>query len=162
MQKNFVVAFAIGIGLIAVIIGGVLIMQRGARVGLAGTFLKVRTAPLDENSSVAVIDFRFRNPGDVRFVVRTVTVVLDDADGKQYEGATVSETDAKRLFEGIPLLGQKYNDTLVTRDAVAAHAAEDRMVAARFEAPESRLAARKRFIIRIEDVDGPVTEISEK
>jgi hypothetical protein len=162
MQKNFVVAFAIGIGLIAVIIGGVLIMQRGARVGLAGTFLKVRTAPLDENSSVAVIDFRFRNPGDVRFVVRTVTVVLDDADGKQYEGATVSETDAKRLFEAIPLLGQKYNDTLVTRDVVAAHAAEDRMVAARFEAPESRLAARKRFIIRIEDVDGPVTEISEK
>jgi hypothetical protein len=162
MQKNFVVAFAIGIGLIAVIIGGVLIMQRGARVGLAGTFLKVRTAPLDENSSVAVIDFRFRNPGDVRFVVRTVTVVLDDADGKQYEGATVSETDAKRLFEAIPLLGQKYNDTLVTRDIVAAHAAEDRMVAARFEAPESRLAARKRFIIRIEDVDGPVTEISEK
>jgi hypothetical protein len=162
MQKNFVVAFAVGIGLIAVIIGGVLIMQRGARVGLAGTFLKVRTAPLDENSSVAVIDFRFRNPGDVRFVVRTVTVVLDDADGKQYEGATVSETDAKRLFEAIPLLGQKYNDTLVTRDVVAAHAAEDRMVAARFEAPESRLAARKRFIIRIEDVDGPVTEISEK
>jgi hypothetical protein len=162
MQKSFVVAFAIGIGLIAVIIGGVLIMQRGARVGLAGTFLKVRTAPLDENSSVAVIDFRFRNPGDVKFVVRTVTVVLDDADGKQYEGATVSETDAKRLFEAIPLLGQKYNDTLVTRDVVAAHAAEDRMVAARFEAPEARLAARKRFIIRIEDVDGPVTEISEK
>ena len=80
MQKNFVVAFAIGIGLIAVIVGGVLFMQRGARVGLAGSILKVRTAPLDENSSVAVIDFRFRNPGDVRFVVRTVTVVLEDAE----------------------------------------------------------------------------------
>lgn len=162
MQKNFLTAFAIGIGVIAVIVAGVLFMQRGARVGLTGQFLKVRTAPLDDNSSVAVIDFRFRNPGDVQFVVRTVTVLLEDPDGKQYEGRTVSETDAKRLFEGIPLLGQKFNETLVTRDKVAAHAAEDRMVAARFEAPESRLEGRKRLIVRIEDVDGPISEISEK
>ncbi len=162
MQKNFAVAFAIGLGLIAVIVGGVLYMQRGARVGLTGSFLKVRTAPLDDNSSVAVVDFRFRNPGDVNFVVRAVTVVLEDAAGNQVEGRTVSEIDAKRLFEGIPLLGQKYNDTLVTRDKVTAGAALDRMVAARFEAPEAKLEQRKRLLLRIEDVDGPITEISEK
>src|SRR5581483_12267553 len=151
-----------GVGLIAIVVAGVLYMQRGARVGLAGSFLKVRTAPLDDNSSVAVVDFRFRNPGDVRFVVRNVTVVLEDAAGNRYEGRTVSESDAKRLFEAIPLLGQKFNDTLVVRDVVAAHAAEDRMVAARFEAPEAKLEQRKRLLLRIEDVDGPITEISEK
>jgi hypothetical protein len=162
MQKNFAAAFAIGLGLIAVIVGGVLYMQRGARVGLAGSFLKVRTAPLDDNSSVAVIDFRFRNPGDVNFVVRSVTVVLEDANGNQVEGRTVSESDAKRLFEGIPLLGQKFNDTLVMRDKITARTAEDRMVAARFEVPEAKLEQRKRLLVRIEDVDGPITEISEK
>ena len=114
-------------------------MQRGARVGLTGSFLKVRTAPLDENSSIAVIDFRFGNPANVNFVVRSVTVVLEEKDGKQYEGRTISEMDAKRLFEGIPLLGQKFNDTLVMNDKIPAHSSEDRMIAARFEAPEARL-----------------------
>jgi hypothetical protein len=162
MQKNFAAAFAIGIGVIAAIVGGVLYMQRGARVGLTGNFLKVRTAALDDNSSVAVVDFRFRNPGDVRFVVRDVKLVLEDATGALVEGRTVSEPDAKALFAGMPILGQKFNDTLVTRDTIAAHAAEDRMVAARFEVPESKLESRKRLLLRIEDVDGPVSEISEK
>jgi hypothetical protein len=161
MQKNFLAAFAIGIGVIAVIVTGVLYMQRGARVGLTGSFLKVRIAPLDENSSIAVIDFRVNNPSNVRFVVRTATLVLDDPDGR-YDGTTVAETDARRLFEYLPLLGQKFNDTLVMNDTIPAHGAADKMIAARFDAPESRLEKRRRFILRIEDVDGPITEIAEK
>jgi len=162
MSKSFGAAFAIGIAVIAIAVGGVLYMQRGARVGLAGNILKVRTAPLDENSSVAVIDFRYRNPSYVRFVVREVTLVLEDATGNRTEGRVVSELDAQRMFEGLPILGQKFNRTLMTRDAIGANAAEDRMVAARFEFPEAKLESRKRFILRIEDVDGPITEISEK
>lgn len=162
MQKNFLAAFAIGIGLIAVIVAGVLYMQRGARVGLSGSFLKARTAPLDENSCAAVVDFRFTNPSNVRFVVRTVTLVLEEANGQRYDGRTIAETDARRLFEAVPLLGQKFNETLVMNDTVPPHASADKMIAARFDAPESRIEARKRFILRIEDVDGPITEISEK
>ncbi len=48
------------------------------------------------------------------------------------------------------------------RDKLPPHTSWDRMVAARFEVPESKLQARKRFLVRIEEVDGPVTEISEK
>jgi hypothetical protein len=162
MSKSFLTALVIGIAVIAVAITGVLYMQRGARVGLLGSILKVRTAPLDENSSVAVIDFRYRNPANDPFIVRTVTVILEDADGNQYNGSTVSESDAKRLFEGLPLLGQKYNDTLVMQDKIPSGASADRMVAARFEAPEARLEKRKRFVLRIEDVDGPVTEFTER
>jgi hypothetical protein len=161
-NKNFLAAFTIGIGLIAVIVAGVLYMQRGARVGLVGNFLKVRTAPLDENSSVVVVDFRITNPSDVRFVVRNVTLILDDPDGNKYDGQTVAEMDAKRLFEAIPLLGEKFNETLLMNDTVAAHATADKMVAVRFDAPEARIDKRRRFILRIEDVDGPVTEINEK
>jgi hypothetical protein len=161
MSNRFLAAFAIGIGLVAIVVAGILYMQRGARVGLTGKVLKVRTAPLDDGSSVAVIDFRFANPSNVQFVVRTVTVAVEDNSG-EITGQTVSETDAKRLFEGLPLLGQKFNDTLVMGNKVPAGTSEDRMVAARFEAPESKLEGRKRFVIRIEDVDGPVTELSEK
>lgn len=162
MNKNFLAAFAIGIGLIAIVVTGVLYKQRGARVALTGSFLKVRMSPLDENSSVAVVDFRINNPGDVRFVVRSVKLVLDDPDGNRYDGATVAEMDAKRLFEAIPLLGQKFNETLLANDSIAANASADKMIAARFDAPEGRLEKRRRFILRIEDVDGPVTEIAEK
>jgi len=162
MSKNFLTAFVIGIGVIAIAVTATLYLNRGARIGLTGQILKVRTAPLDENSSVAVLDFRIHNPASKAFVVRTVTVAMDDPDGKQYDGATVSETDAKRLFEFIPLLGQKFNETLVMRDKIAPDATEDRMVAVRFEAPEARIDARKRFVLKIEDVDGPVTEIPEK
>jgi len=162
MSKNFLTAFLVGVGLVAIGVTVLLYSNRGARVGLTGGILKVRTAPLDENSSVAVLDFRAQNPGNAPFVVRTVTVLMEDPDGKQYEGATISESDARRLFEGLPLLGQKYNETLIMGNKIPHGATEDRMVAARFDAPETRLDARKRLILRIEDVDGPVTEFSEK
>jgi hypothetical protein len=162
MKNQFVLACAIGMACVGLVVTGVLFMQRGARVGLTGNVLKVRTAPLEDGSSVVVLDFRFSNPGNVLFVVRSVTVVLEEKDGNQYVGQTVAEMDAKRLFEGIPLLGQKFTDTLVGRDRVPGHTFQDRMVAARFNAPESRLESRKRFLMRIEEVDGLVTEIPEK
>lgn len=162
MRNRFAATFAIGIAAIAVIVGIILYVQRGAHVGLSGQVLKVRTAPLDDRSSVAVVDFRFANPSYVNFVVRTVTVVLEEPNGNRVEGSTVSEMDAQRLFEGLPLLGQKFNRTLVMQDKIPAHSTDDRMVAARFEVPDSTLESRKRLLLRIEDVDGPVTEISEK
>ena len=162
MNNRFLVTFGIGLALIAVAVAGVFYVQRGAHVELTGKVLKVRTLPLDENSSIAVIDFRFANPADIPFVVRTVTVLMEDGAGTQYNGQTVSEMDAKRLFEGLPLLGTKYTDTLVMRDRIAPRSTQDRMVAARFEAPAARLESRKRFLVRIEDVDGPISELSEK
>lgn len=162
MKNRFAATFAIGIGIIAIVVVGILYMQRGARIGLAGSILKVRTAPLDENSTIAVIDFRFANPGNVPFWVRSVSLVMEDKDSSQYEGKVISEVDAKRLFEALPLLGEKFNDTLVLRDKIPGHTSQDRMVAARFEAPEARINSRKRFLVRIEEVDGPISELSEK
>lgn len=162
MSKNFAIAFGIGIVCIAIAVAGILYIQRGAHIDLPGKILKVRTAPLDESSAVVVIDFRIANPSDYPFIVRTVTVTLEDNSGNQYEGQTVSEMDARQLFGAIPLLGQKYNDTLVMRDKILPHDSQDRMVAARFEAPESKLQARKRFVMRIEEVDGKVFDFSEK
>ena len=162
MTRTFTITFAVGIAVMAIVVSGILYMQRGARIGITGEILKVRTAALDENSSVVVIDFRFANPSNVLFEVRTVAVLMEESDGKQYPGQVASELDAKRLFDALPLLGQKFNDTLKIRDHVAARSTADRMVAVRFEAPESRIQARKRFLMRIEEVDGASSEISEK
>lgn len=162
MSKTSLTAFLVGVAAVAVLLAAILYSNRGERIGLTGGIIKVRTAPLDENSSVAVLDFRVHNPGDEAFVVGNVTVVMEDKDGKQYEGATVSAADTARLFEGLPLLGQRFNGPLATKDKIPHNATEDRMVAARFDAPVARIDARKRFLLRIEDVNGPVTELPER
>jgi hypothetical protein len=161
MRKNFLIAFGIGVVCIAIAAWWVVHMQRGAYIDLPGKVLKVRTAPLDEASAVAVVDFRVANPADYPFVVRTVTVAMEDNSGAESVGQTVSETDARQVFQAIPLLGQKFNDTLLMRDSLPPHNSWDRMVAARFEVPVSKLEARKRLIVRIEEVDGKVFDLSE-
>jgi hypothetical protein len=162
MQKTFLAAFGIGLAIIALAVGGIFVMQRGDRIELPGKILKVRTAELDADSSIAVIDFRITNPSDVQFEVRTVTVEMEDNQGKSYLGQSVSEMDAKRLFEGLPVLGAKYNTTLLMRERLGSHGSADRMIAARFQAPLAMIDGRKRFIVRIEEVDGKSFEYSER
>ena len=162
MSRTLLVTFAIGIVIIAIAVAGVVYMQRGAHIELPGTILKVRTAPLDDQSAAAVIDFRVTNPSDYPFQVRSVTVVPESQSGAQTEGATASEMDAQRLMAGVPLLGEKYNPSLMVRERVPPRTTLDRMIAARFEVPDSQLQARKRFLVKIEEVDGLVQVLSEK
>ena len=155
------VALAVGLVVVAAGVGGVLFMQRGAHIDLKGAILKVRTQAMDENSAVAVIDFRFVNPSNYPFVVREVKVSLVDKDGKTLDGQPVSELDARRLFQYYPQLGQKFNDSLVMRDKIMARQSMDRMTCARFEVPESVIETRRKLILRIVDVDGPEAELVE-
>lgn len=151
-----------GVLIVGVFVAAVVYLQWGAHVELKGSILKVRTAAADENSSIAVLDFRFVNPSDYPFIVRRVDVYLEDVSGRVHEGSVASEADAKRLFEALPLLGQKYNESLLIRTRVSPRQSMDRMIAARFEVPEAQLASRKRLWVRVEDVDGAVSEIAEE
>ena len=161
-MKKTLLTFGIAAIVVLAVIASVFYIQRGAHLELQGEILKVRTAPIDDKSSVAVVDFRFTNVADYEFDVRKVTVMLVDSSGAQTEGSTISEIDAERLFQGIPLLGQKYNPSLITRNKIPPHASQDRMIAARFEVPEDRLDHRQQLVVRIEEVDGAVSELREK
>ena len=136
-------------------------LQRGAHMELKGSVLKVRTLATDENGSVAVIDFRCANQADYPWVVRSVEVVLTDAQGYAVQGTTIADADATRLFEYFPLLGQKFNDSLVARTRIGPRESIDRMVAAKFDIPEAQLQSRRGLSIRVEEVDGAVSEIVE-
>ena len=160
--RGFQIAFGVGLVVVLIAVGIILFVQRGAHIELKGSVLKVRTLALDDASSVAVADFRFANPADFPFVVRSVDVSVTGADGKNYTSMPVSEVDAKRLFQYYPVLGQKFNDTLLARDRIPPKTTEDRMIVARFEMPVAQLDARKDLTIRIEDVDGPVSELVQK
>jgi hypothetical protein len=152
--------FAVGLALVVIVVGAILFFKRG--IDPTGAILKVRTQALDEISSIAVVDFRVDNTSDTGLVIRNVSVMLEAKDGKKYPGTSVSEVDAQTLFKYYPVLGQKFNDTLRVRDKIAAHQTVDRMIAARFEVPESQLTDRARLTVRVEDVDGPSAEIRER
>jgi hypothetical protein len=162
LSRQFVMTFGIGLVVIVIAVAGILYMQRGAHVELKGAILKVRTMGQEDNSSLAVVDFRFVNPSDYPFVVRTVDVSVTGADGQTSGGTPVSEVDAKRIFEYYPVLGQKFNPTLLARDKIPGRQSQDRMIVARFEMPVKQLDGRKNLKVRIEDVDGPVSELTEK
>ena len=162
MSKTFAIAFGIGIACIAVAVAGIFYMQRGAHVDLESKVLKVRSIALDENASLLAVDFRISNGSDYPFKVRTVTVTIEDANGGQTDGYTVSEPDTRRVFAALPLLGPKFNDSLIMNDTIPARATWDRMIASRFDMPVEKLDARKRVIVKIEEVDGKIVEFAGK
>jgi hypothetical protein len=162
MKHPKLVAFGSAALVVIAAIGIVWYLARGSHLELRGSILKVRTAPTDENSSVAVVDFRVNNVADYEFNVLNVKVVVEEKSGNKVEGMTVSEVDARHLFEVLPLLGQKYNDSLVVRNRLPPHATEDRMIAASFPIPESRLDMRQGIVLRVEEVEGNVSEIKGK
>jgi hypothetical protein len=152
---------AIGLVVVAVAVVWILYMQRGAHVEIQGSIQKVRTLALDENSSALIIDFRVLNPSDYSFVVRRADVFLTDPAGVEHQGMEIGEVDARQLFKYFPALGPKYNDSLVMRASIAPHRSLDRMLAVRFELPEALVQARKGLRIRLEEVSGPVSEVTE-
>jgi len=162
LSKQFLLTFGIAMVVVLIAVAGILYLQRGAHVELKGAILKVRTMGMEDNSSLAVVDFRFANSSDYPFVVRSVDVTATGADGANYTSTPVSEVDAKRIFEYYPILGQKFNPSLLPRDRIPGRKTEDRMIVARFEIPLTKLDARTNLKIRIEDVDGPVSELVEK
>jgi hypothetical protein len=161
LKKQFLIYTAIGLVLVAIGIAFLFYIQRGAHIELKGAVLKVRTLPVDASSSIAVLDFRFVNPSNYPFIVRKVDVFMEDKEGTTVGSSPIADVDVKRLFEYYPILGQKYNDSLVIRTRVEPLQSMDRMVAARFEIPVGELDGREVFKIRVEDVDGAVSEIVE-
>lgn len=162
MNRDLLKPIGIAAAVLAVFIAIVLYFNLGSRPVLEGSIQNVRVQGMDEKSAVAVIDFRFANPSDLRFIVRDVAVLMEDSQGNRHEGTMVSEGEVDRLFEYFPLLRPKYNPVLKMRDSVPSGESMDRMVCARFETPASTLETRQGLTIRVEDVDGLVSEVAEE
>jgi hypothetical protein len=160
--KQLLPFIGIGVVICAIAVFVIVYMQRGAHLDLEGSIQKVRTLPMDEQSSVAIIDFRMHNPSDYPFLVRKAEVSAVGPNGAPLEGAVISEVDAKKLFQYFPQLGPKYNNTLLMSARINPKQSVDRMLAARFEVPEKVLQSRQNLRIHIDEIDGPAAEISEK
>jgi hypothetical protein len=159
MSRQALVAALIALALVGAVVGGTLWFTRKNHLVLKGDVFKLRTHSIDANNTIAVLDFRIANPTNVQFVVRDVEASLEPASGAAVTGDTVSELDAKRLFDYFPHLGQKYNPSLLVRDKINPGQSVDRMIAASFKVPVAQIEIRKAIRLRIQDVDGIVVEL---
>jgi hypothetical protein len=161
VRKEFILPVSIGLVVVVAMVSAILYVQRGAHIELKGRIQKVRTLAADDSSAIAVVDFTFVNAADFPFVVRRVDVSLDTKSGIKVEGVPISGVDTDRLFQYYPVLGQKFNDSLLMKTKIAPHQSMDRMIAVRFEVPEKDVQDRKRLLVRVEDVDGAISDIQE-
>jgi hypothetical protein len=160
MREQFASALAIGLIVVAVTVGAILYMQRGAHMDLPGQMARIRIVSTGDNDALALIDLRLTNPSDYAITVRNVTVILEKKSGEQFPREIIARSDSQRLFESLPDSGP-YHAPLFTEATVPPATTAVYTLAAQFNAPERLLQDRKRFIVRIEELGGKTFEFSE-
>jgi hypothetical protein len=161
VSRAFLITFGAAIAVIGVLIWVGFANTKGNHLAPTGSIGKVRTVKATDEVTFMVIDFKVRNDSDRDMVVRSVESAIDTADGSTVMGGGVAGADIKSAFRNYPLLGDQYNPILKERDAIPAHQQVDRMVGVRFDAPFDKVESRKRVILRLEDVTGPVVELTK-
>jgi len=162
VSKQFWMFLVVGLAVVGVALGFLLIGTKGNHLELNGTILKVRVLPLSPVASLVVVDFRVTDPSDIPFVMKGASLTLEPASGPMLDGMTVSKSDVENVFKYNPLLGPKFNDVLGIKDRIEPHQRLDRMVAARFEIPESQTEERKAIHLHVEEIDGVTADLIEK
>lgn len=160
-SKSLWICAGIGLLIVGAMIQGGLFLSRDSHVELVGTIQKVRTGKLDEQRSVIVADFRVTNPSAYPFQIKDLELDLTSG-GKVLAGRFIPETDTKNLFLGVPELGEKYNPSFRMKEQVAKKQTVDRMLAFGVDAPVNVLEERTKLVLRMREVDGPVSELVEQ
>jgi hypothetical protein len=156
-----VLYFLVGLGLVGAAIFGVLYSNRGSHVELKGSILKVRSYP-DGEGAIVFADFRVTNSAAIPFVVNSVQMSMETLDGEVAMATTLSKSDVAKIAKTYKLIGPQYNDVLSIQDKLPPVETTDRMAAGRFSFPPKFLQQRKTLRLKIEEVDGVVSEIVEK
>jgi hypothetical protein len=161
VSKPFGIAFAAAVVVIAIVVWTGFNRTAGNHLAPTGAIGKVRTVKASDELTYMVIDFNVKNDSDRDMIVRSVESVVDTADGGALMGSPVAAADVAAAFKSYPLLGEQYNPVLKERDVIPAHGFVDRMVGLRIDAPSETVDARKRVTLRVEDVTGPVLELTK-
>ncbi|MCL4795876.1 MAG: hypothetical protein KJZ84_15050 [Bryobacteraceae bacterium] len=150
---------AIGLAL-ATALAGLWLMLSGRTVArLDGGILQVRSVATDTRAQVVILDVRVSNPGRALFMVKSVSVLIEDAEGTLLEAEAAAEPDIDRLLDYHKLLGPRYNPTLKSRQRIEPGQTSDYTIAGAFLLTEAELAQRRSLRVRIVDVDGAQADL---
>jgi hypothetical protein len=161
MNKVFGIAFGGAVVVIAALIWFGFSETAGNHLVPTGSIAKVRTVKATDDLTFMVIDLKVKNDSDRDMIVRSIETEVDTADGGMLMGGAVANSDIKAAFASYPMLGDQYNPVLRDRDTIPAHQTVDRMVGIRIDASYEKVESRKRVVLRLEDITGPVLELTK-
>lgn len=161
MNKQGLAAGLIAVAAVAAVLGVILFSTRHNKVEVKGQVLKARSHQLSPDRTVVLMDVRLENPSTQQFMVKQVEVYVDGADGKPVQADIFSDIDGQRVIDYYPVLGKKYNPSLIQRDKIPAGKSADRTLLINVPISDTQFAARKRLRIVVHDADGPTSEIAE-
>ncbi len=159
MPRPFIILA--GLAVVALLLGGAFYIQWDAHMLLNGKVMKVRTLNAVEDATIVLLDCRLVNTAGSTYSVGETKVELEDSKGHKTEASQIAEMDADRLFEGYPALGQRLNPNLKIRDKLPAHATLDRQISVHFPLRATEVAARKRLIVTVREIDGLESQFVE-
>jgi len=162
MNQRFIISLVAGLAAAALLIGGVLAWRGGDRLDPTGQILKLRSAPVDDQRCLIVLDLRLTNGSNIALEIREVSLSVQNKEGATLQGTLVSGVDSKSLFTYYPVLGEAYNPPLIANTRIAPHQTVDLMLAARLDMPESELASRRKLSVMAQDRSGINIELLEK
>jgi hypothetical protein len=160
MSKAFGIAFGAALVVIVILVWSGFSATKGNHLAPVGVIGKVRTQQVTDNVTFMVLDFNMKNDSDRNMIVHSITGTVVTPDG-EVDGSAVAASDLVEAFHQYPLLGEQYNPVLKERDVLAAHQSLDRMVGIRFDIPLDKVENRRRVVLKIEDVTGPVLELTK-
>jgi hypothetical protein len=141
------------------IAGGILLFNRDTAPRLDGRITQVRTLGMDQNSSVAIVNFDAVNGSNNLLIIGRRDLLVIDNNGIERAGSTISVSDLKYLFQLYPALGGMGFEPLVDRVRVEPGDPLRGILAARFDLAKHELDQRQAIIFRVEDVDGKQSDV---
>ncbi len=156
--KIILLAGLIGAGAVA---GAILFYNRGAKPTLTGEITEVRTIGVEENASVAFVNFAGKNSAENALIIHKRELEVIDAAGNRHTGMLVQVPDLKSLFEYFPILGGMKDEPLLPRTELEPGDPLRGLVAARFEISKDKLDQRQKIILRVYDIRERTSEIEE-
>jgi hypothetical protein len=162
LTRTFLIAFGIGLVVVAIVIVGVLVTTKSVHLSVDGKVMKVRALSTDPQNTLLVVDFRAHNEAQIPFMSREAKITVTKADGSEVEGDTIAQSDMDRVFDYYKTLGPKFNPVLIQRDRIKGGETMDRMVAGSVALAEADVEKRKNLTVRLYDVDGQTFDIKEK
>lgn len=151
-----------GLGAAAAIVAVILFFNQGSSPRIEGEILRVRTLGMDQNSSVAIVDFKGRNSAKYPMVIGKRLLLVTDANGREHQGDTTAVYDLEKLFQYFPALGAAENEPVIDKTRLQPGDPIQGMIAARFEIPKHELDLRRQLTVRIIDVGDAVSEITQR
>ncbi|HVY92414.1 MAG TPA: hypothetical protein VHA14_06695 [Bryobacteraceae bacterium] len=160
MSKPFAIAFGAAVLVIIGLVWGGFIFTKGNHLAPDGFISNVRAQQLSPDMVMIVIDFGIVNDSDVQMVVRRIDPFITTADGKEIHGVPYSASDMEKVPKFYPALGPMIHPDLRLRGTIDPHKTSNFMIGAGFDATPEVVQNRKKLTLEIEDVTGPVLDLT--